>query len=295
MTTSRPRQRADLRRADLHWLVIASSGFALALMLSLTGTITRLVDAGIFLDLHVIAFLNRFAHRSRNVDTSIWHIWTTAALQGGIVVALVWGAWFSRSEEFGSRTKRETIMSSLIGMYVCLLGTLVLRAALPFRLRPANDFTIAHQMPYLPDGTTYVHQATSFPSGHAAVLFSLAVGLGLVSRRLGLLTALYGLFVVCLPRLYFGRHFATDVVAGAALAVAIVPSVNTILCGSSLMRRVVAWPDTRPALFYGAMFLCSLDIASDFTVAKTTIHFAGLFAEVDVSRVVMLPRTLPLW
>jgi undecaprenyl-diphosphatase len=279
-------------RADLHWLIISSGGFALAVVLLLTGMTPHLIDAGIYLDLHAIALLNRFAHRSRTVDLLIWEIGTTAALQGGVVVALVWGAWFSRGEEFGSRPKRETILSSFIGMYVCLLVTLVLRAALPFRPRPVNDFSISHQMPYLPDGTSLVYHATSFPSGHAAVLFSLAIGLGLVSRRLGLVAALHGLFVVCLPRLYFGRHFATDIVTGAALAVAIVPSVNMALFGSSLVRRLLAWVDTRPGTFYSVVFFCSLDVATDFAVSKTIIHFAGLLANLDVARIVMLPLAI---
>ena len=285
-----PSQRRE--RADLHWLVISSGAFALAVVLSLTGITTHLIDAGIYLDLHAIALLNRLARRSRTVDILIWEIWTTAALQGGVVVALVWGAWFSRGEEFGSRPKRETILSSFIGMYVCVLVTLILRAALPFRLRPANDLSLSHQMPYLPDGTSLVHHATSFPSGHAAVLFSLAIGLGLVSRRLGLLAALHGLFVVCLPRLYFGRHFATDILTGAALAVAIVPSVNATLVGSSLIRRLLAWVDTRPGSFYSVVFFCSLDVATDFSVSKTVIHFAGLLAELDVARIVMLPLAI---
>jgi undecaprenyl-diphosphatase len=280
-------------RAHLHRLAVLGGGFAVAGVLAFTGMTTQLIDAGIYLDLRAIAFLNRFAHRSRIVDTLIWEIWTTAALQGGVVVALVWGAWFSRSAEFGGRPKREPMMSSFIGMYLCLLVTLALRAALPFRLRPANDSSIAHHMPYLPDGTYYVHHATSFPSGHAAVLFSLAVGLWLVSRRLGLLAALHSLFVVCLPRLYFGRHFATDILAGAALAAAIVPSVNTILCGSSLIRRLLDWVDTRPAVFYGVMFFCSLEVATDFTVSKTILHFAGLLAHMDVARIVMSPFAIP--
>src|SRR5262245_36273597 len=281
---SRPRERADLR-----WVVILSGGFALAVVLSLTGMTTHLIDAGNHLDLSAIAFLNRFAHHSRTIDTLVWQIWTTAALQGGVVVALVWGAWFSRNDEFGSRPKRETMLSSFIGMYVCLLVTLVLRAALPFRLRPSNDFSIAHHMPYLPDGMIYVNDATSFPSGHAAVMFSLAIGLGLVSRRLGFLAGLHGFFVVCLPRLYFGRHFATDILAGAALAVAIVPSVNTILCGSPLIKRLLARVDLHPAMFYGVMFFCSLDVATDFTVSKTLIHVAGPLAKMDIARIVLLP------
>src|SRR4029453_5379106 len=168
----------------------------------------------------------------------------------------------------------------------------LLPAAPPFRWRPSNDFSIFHQMPYLPDGTTLVHHATSFPSGHAAVLFSLAIGLGLVSKRLGLLAALHGFFVVCLPRLYFGRHFATDILAGAALAVVMVCSVKTIPCGSPPIKRLLTRVDLHPAIFYGVMFFCSLDVAADFTVSKTLIHVVGLLARMDVARIVMLLLTI---
>src|SRR5262245_10056432 len=118
--------------ADLHWLVISSGSFAVAVVLSLAGATTQLIDAGIHLDLGAIAFLNRLARRSRTVDELILQIWTTAALQGGLVVALVWGVWFSRREEFGSRPKRATLLSSFVGMYVCFLVTLVLCSVFRF-------------------------------------------------------------------------------------------------------------------------------------------------------------------
>src|SRR2546425_1204366 len=98
------------------------------------------------------------------------------------------------------------------------LVTLVFRVILPFRARPIADPTSTLLVPYLPHGVTFSSESTSFPSGHAAVLFALAVGLWSASRALGLVVTLHGLFVVCLPRVYFGRHWATDILAGAAVA-----------------------------------------------------------------------------
>ena len=69
------------------------------------------------------------------------------------------------------------MLSSLVGVYACILLTLVLRVVLPFRARPMVDPTSAFHMPYLPDGATLTAESTSFPSGHAAVLFALAIGL----------------------------------------------------------------------------------------------------------------------
>jgi len=265
-------------------MAIAGGVLGFVLILALTLTTSRVIDAAIHLDLDVIAFLGRFARRSRVVDTFIWTVWTNAALQGGVVMVLVWGVWFSCGEAPAGRRKRETMLSSLIGMYACLLLTLVFRVILPFRARPAMDQAVAFQMPYLPDGMIHVPEATSFPSGHAAVLFSLAIGLWLVSRTLGLLAALHGFVIVCLPRLYFGRHYATDILAGAVLAIATVLVVNELLRRGSLVQRLRVWSETRPGAFYSLFFLCSLDIATDFAYAKTVLRLVG---SVHITRVVM--------
>ncbi len=146
-------------RATLTPMAIAGGVLGFVLILALTLTTSRVIDAAIHLDLDVIAFLGRFARRSRVVDTFIWTVWTNAALQGGVVMVLVWGVWFSCGEAPAGRRKRETMLSSLIGMYACLLLTLVFRVILPFRARPAMDQAAAFQMPYLPDGMIHVPEA----------------------------------------------------------------------------------------------------------------------------------------
>jgi len=257
------------------------------LILGLTGTASGVIDAGIQLDLSVIAFFNQLARRSWTVDTLVWSVWTNAVLQGGIAMALVWAAWFSKSEAVTDQHRREMLLSSLVGMYVCLLSTLVLRGLLPFRARPAVDPAVTFHAPFLPSGV-HLPEATSFPSGHAAILFSLAIGLWLVSRTLGTVVALHGFFVVCLPRVYFGRHYATDILAGTALAIAIVPLVAQTLRTCQLTQRLVAWSYTRPAVFYSIFFIVSLDVATDFAYAKTLLHVVGsAVGSVRVTKIAM--------
>jgi len=256
------------------------------LILGLTGTASGVIDAGIQLDLSVIAFFNQLARRSWTVDTLVWSVWTNAVLQGGIAMALVWAAWFSKSEAVTDQHRREMLLSSLVGMYVCLLSTLVLRGLLPFRARPAVDPAVTFHAPFLPSGV-HLPEATSFPSGHAAILFSLAIGLWLVSRTLGTVVALHGFFVVCLPRVYFGRHYATDILAGAVLAIATVLVVNELLRRGSLVQRLRVWSETRPGAFYSLFFLCSLDIATDFALVKTALK---LIAALQLVGGVHIPR-----
>ena len=224
-----------MSRATLLPLAVTGGVLGFLLILVLMATPTRVIDAAVHFDVSVFAFFGRFAGRSWTVDTLIWSVWTHAAVQSGIVMVLVWGLWFAQGETPESRQTRASMLSLLVGVYASILLTLVLRVVLPFRARPMVDPTSTFLMPYLPDGATPTAESTSFPSGHAAVLFALAIGLWSVSRALGLVAGLHGLFIVCLPRVYFGRHWATDIPAGASVALATVPVVNEMLRRSSLV------------------------------------------------------------
>jgi len=274
-------------RATLLPLTVTGAVLGFLLILVLMATPPRVIDAAVHFDVSVFAFFSRFAGRSWTIDTLIWSVWTQAVVQGGVVMVLVWGAWFSQGETRESRQTRAAILSSLVGVYACILLTLVLRVVLPFRARPMVDPTSTFQMPYLPDGMTLTAESTSFPSGHAAVLFGLAIGLWSVSKTLGLVAGLHGLFVVCLPRVYFGRHWATDIVAGAGIALATVPLINEMLRGRALVPRLLGWSERHPAAFYGAFFLCSLDIATDFALVKTALK---LIAALQLVGGVHIPR-----
>ena len=85
------------------------------------------------------------------------------------------------------------------------------------------------------DPVGLVPASASFPSGHAATAFAAAVAVGLIHPRLRL--PLLGLAaVVALSRVYLGVHYATDVLAGTALGVALG------LGAAWLVRTVAAGP-----------------------------------------------------
>jgi membrane-associated phospholipid phosphatase len=76
----------------------------------------------------------------------------------------------------------------------------------------------------------------SFPSDHATMAGAVTVGLFLVSRRLGALTAIAAV-LMALARVYIGAHYPQDVVAGLALG-ALVTGIGYLLARRPLTAVV---------------------------------------------------------
>ena len=88
----------------------------------------------------------------------------------------------------------------------------------------------------------------SFPSDHTTFAVALAVGLWLVSRKLGIVAAVLAL-LEAFSRVYLGQHYPHDVLAGAVLSTAVLLLGWTLVRGP-LTRLLVLLLDTplRPLL-----------------------------------------------
>jgi hypothetical protein len=117
---------------------------------------------------------------------------------------------------------------------------------------------------------------SSFPSDHAVLLFFLAAGLWMVSRRLGALAIGYA-FLISLPRIYLGIHYPTDILAGALLGVG-VASLSRIATLRKTVAHIILGPlDPHPALLYSFLFICTFEIGEMFSAVW---QFAVLGGEV---------------
>src|SRR2546426_4119687 len=102
-------------RAALMPLAVTGGVLGVLLILVLMATPSCVIDAAVHFDVSVFAFFSRLARRSWTIDTLILSVWTQAALQGGVVMVLVWGVWFAQGETPETRQKREAMLSSLVG------------------------------------------------------------------------------------------------------------------------------------------------------------------------------------
>lgn len=212
-------------------------------------------------DTGILHFLNRFAHRSWIFDRIIVSLASDTLLKGGLAMTVFWWLWFRRRQ-----TADEERRILLFGVLASFAGVLLARALallLPFRLRPLHDPLIHFQVPYTLDPKRLIGWS-AFPSDHATLFFSLAVTFFFVSRALGVAALAYASVVICLPRLYLGIHYPTDILAGALLGIGVASLGRLQRLRRAVTNPLLKWLEMSPASFYAFLFFCSFSVAELF-------------------------------
>lgn len=148
-------------------------------------------------------------------------------------------------------SRRPAVCAAMIITLACGLTSNVLKGCFP-RVRPHSSelirvaepgeyqFTNGVPGPRLADGRELVpvrltdSRQRSFPSGHSATAWGLALGLSLVFPRGLILFACFA-SLASLQRIVSGAHYPTDVLAGAAIAFI----VTAILLKLPLIRKLL--------------------------------------------------------
>jgi membrane-associated phospholipid phosphatase len=146
------------------------------------------------------------------------------AVYGIVLFALLLGLgwWFAR------RSGSPRAMAAALWAPVGTVLAVWLNQPLGRAVHEARPYTVyPHELVLV----TRTHDF-SFPSDHAVMAGAVTVGLLLVDRRLGLVTALAAL-LLAFARVYVGAHFPADVVAGLLFGAAV------SLVGYLLVRGVL--------------------------------------------------------
>jgi undecaprenyl-diphosphatase len=224
---------------------------------------------------------NQFAGRSIILDKLVHDIIATALPTGGVLVAALCWIWFE-TDETGVNSHRPGVVRGLLAVMVVAGAVWLLKALLPFRDRPLNDPDLALKVPFGVDPTS-INDLSAIPSGHAAFFFALCVPLWMRSRWLGAAAAIWTSLTICLPLLYRGEHWPTDIVAGAMVGVALMFLLCRLIGATGLPDRIVRFSTTHPPVFYTIAWLFALEIAQMFEGVQAYFRDVARLARALVS------------
>lgn len=225
------------------------------------------------LDLSVYNFLNGFAGNWLADHLANFEENNNLA-KGGLFFGMYVYLWFRIGPD--KEERRKAILAILTGTLLALVVTRTIADFTPFRVRPMFDLNLAHRAYSLETHPNLVDWS-SFPSDTAAYFFALAFGLACLFRRYSVPILLYAAGWICLPRLYLGEHYLSDIVVGAAVGIAVVKaSLKSRWLEQNVASRILLFMEAKPHFFHAAAFLVFFEMAVVFSdvrfAAKQLIH-----------------------
>ena len=202
--------------------------------------------------------LSQFSGNRPALDRFIYNLADSALLKGGVFMAFLWWQWFRRDND--TMQRRETILTGLAGAVIAIGVARILQIMLPFRARPLHNDVLATVPPVGVNPAT-LDGWSSFPSDHAVLFFALAFAVWRLHRPLGLLAGCWSVLFICLPRVYLGYHYTSDILVGAAVGSFIMMLVFMVLRPQWLARPLLRWESAHATSFYCLAFLATLELA----------------------------------
>ena len=225
-------------------------------------------------DAALMRAVNLASQRLEYFDRAVVFLSDSDLLKGGAVVAVIWAVWFYREEN--QEKNRACLLSGILGSLWALLIARVLAHALPLRIRPLLDPEMHFRPPIGLPGESNWTSWSSFPSDHASLFFALATGVWCANRAVGRALFLYVVSVICLPRLYVGIHFPTDIIAGAVIGAICVEICSSRLGRSVMAEPILRWGERHRPLFYVLFSLLTFQIATLFWDLRTALSIFGV-------------------
>jgi undecaprenyl-diphosphatase len=203
-------------------------------------------------DYPVVMFLNSFP-KSKLFDSAMFGLSALFLLKTVVLVAGIWLVWFDAPDA----ESRARVAAGLIATCIAAMVSRGIQVLLPI-----------HAHPFRVDAIHFIHprsapveywNLSSFPSGHGAVLFGVAMVIAIIRPRLALVAFAWASLVM-LSGIYQGIHFPTDIMGAAGLGVAFVcaSQLPAILKSCLVFTR---WATERAGVFYAAAFIATFEVS----------------------------------
>jgi undecaprenyl-diphosphatase len=225
----------------------------------------------------VITWFGQFTSLSAHANQVIQYVEAAYLFKGLPVMAVIWFYWFG--DDDAKTDTRRTLIAALIGCVLAVFIARLINNIAPYQPRPFANAALPYfdYIGLAPRESQSLFDWNSFPSDHAALFFSLAAGIFMLSRRVGSAVFVYVLLMIALPRIYLGLHYATDIVVGAAIGVASVWLSTRKAVIALYGERCMALLRQHPAAFQTVFFICTVEISVMFTDVRSFLSAVRLF------------------
>jgi undecaprenyl-diphosphatase len=219
-------------------------------------------------DYFLINHINYFSQKSWLFDNIIRFLSNNHLLKGGFIITFIWWAWFNDNKS----ENRKQVIAILLSSTVAMIIARIMVFLLPFRNKPMHIEEINFILPFgmIPEWQK-INVLSSFPSDHAVLFFCLSTGLLFISKRIGILTLLYTLLFIAMPRIYLGLHYPTDIIIGGILGTFFSLIGNTYFVKYKFMDLIINFSYSRPNYFYPIFFLLTFQIADMFNSIRSIL------------------------
>jgi undecaprenyl-diphosphatase len=182
--------------------------------------------------------------------------------KGFLLIPLLLWIWFGPAER--REWQREMVIATVASGLIALAAGRLLAHFLPFRERPLFNPDL-----HLHFASSSLREAalsnwSSFPSDHAMLWMAISMGIFLVWRGIGTLALIYTALFICLPRAYLGFHYPTDLLAGAAIGVAITYLMTRDAIRKRTAAPVLSWTMRFPGPAAMLAFLVCFELITQF-------------------------------
>lgn len=227
------------------------------------------------MDEAVFQFVNGYAGISESRDVFLRAISLNPLVKTLPIIAAFWYLWFQMSDD---RARAGVVASFVVGT-ISIAVARVLALFLPYAMRPMHQEGVLYRLP-LGMEPDVLSGWSSMPSDHAVFNVTLAACLFALHRRLGLWALLHVAIVICLPRIYLGLHWPSDILVGAVIGVAV--AVVALRPATDTVQRlgVMAWAARAPGAFHVLLLMLGFQLATNFNSLRELVsalrHGLGL-------------------
>ncbi|MGB8478910.1 MAG: phosphatase PAP2 family protein [Acidobacteriaceae bacterium] len=276
-----PPQTVDGQSSSIHLKAFLIAGICLTFLCVLTARHLFLHDVawpqGWFnaFDVDIVRYVNQLGTRWPWLDPVVRVFVDHNLLKDGPIVLLLWIAFFPPTGSAGEILERRRKVAATVSL--ALFGVVlarILAMVFPFRERPLRTVALHFQTPHMLSPQV-LYGWSSFPSDHAVLLVTLAVGLLMVSRVLGAVALVFTLAVNIFLRLYLGLHWPTDLLAGALIGVGLASVAYLTAYRNFVWRLVTRCWQRSPGVSAAFVFVLSYEVIDMFegplTLAKALL------------------------